>query len=148
MKKIIIVLIILSVLCPVSFATTADNPFETMTDEEIMACYQLTMEQMNKRGLSPYSSSQGVTIPAGVYVIGKDIPQGSYRIEFPDDDLDYGFIHLFDANGEKLRMFSVGKLNNVSEIGKLDLVDGMTFELDDTSSVFYTYKGLFGDFND
>lgn len=153
MKRFICVIFVLLMAVSVSFASSSvgksmNKKFIVMSDDEILEMYDLIMKQFERRGLSPYSTETGVTVPAGVYTIGTDIPQGSYRIKFPDDDLDYGNILLFGSDGERIRVYSVGRLNNVPEIGKIDLVNGMIFELDSTSSVFFTYKGLFGERNE
>ena len=147
MKKMIIFIIILSVFCTASYATSFDNPFETMSDQEIMVCYQFTMEQMDKRGLSPYSTARGVTVPQGRYTVGVDIPAGAYRLEFPDDEFDTGMIYIY-IPGKDLpdKWYSVGKYSNVQVFGKLELVEGTIFELQGTTATFYTYTGLFGDF--
>ena len=153
MKKLLCLLTVLMMVSSVACASSStgrlmSKKFYVMTDDEILEMYDLIMGQIERRGLSPYNSEQGVKVPAGVYRIGDDIPQGSYRIVFPEDRTDYGVIFLYDKDGELLRSFTVGNLNNVPEIGKLDLINGMTFELDNTSSVFYAYKGLFGDWNE
>lgn len=145
MKKVILIAAAFVMLfCSVASATSFDNPFETMNDQEIMLCYQLTMEQMNKRGLSPYSSARGVTVPQGRYTVGVDIPAGTYRLEFPDDEFDTGMIYIYpDADTEyPAKWYSVGKYSHVQILGKLELSEGMIFDLQDTTATFYIYTGL------
>lgn len=144
MKKALALLLSFCVLFGFSLAEE-DDLFELATDDQILNCYNLTMKHMRKRGLSPYAASSGVVVPAGKYIIGEDIPAGSYRLEFSDDPYDSGSIFLYDENGVFLHVLFVGKLENVQVYGKLDLVDGMIFDLRDTTATFYTYTGLFGE---
>lgn len=134
--------------CSFACAASFENPFETMSDQEIMVCYLMTMEQMNKRGLSPYSNDYGVMVPAGRYTVGVDIPAGVYRLEFPNDEYDTGSIMIYDSEGMLQNWYQVGKGSQVQVYGKLELTEGTIFELSDTTATFYTYTGLFGDFNE
>lgn len=148
MKRAITFILILLLFCSSSLASSIDNPFDTMSDEEILLCYQLTMDQMQRRNLSPYSTSAGVTVPAGKYTVGIDIPAGIYRLEFPNDEYDVGTIFIYVSGKEYPdNYYSVGKGAQVPVYGKLELVDGMVFDLQDTTATFYTYTGLFGDLN-
>lgn len=147
MKKVItlILIFVMMFLCSTALADDVAKyklQRHGLSDDKIMEMYQLTVEEMERRGLSPFQT-EGVTVPPGLYKIGVDIPQGVYRLEFPDDDYDYGFITLFNSNNEQTHFLSVGKLNNVQVFGKLELVNGMSFQLIDTTAVFYPYTGLF-----
>ena len=144
MKKVVALLLSFCFLFGLSLAEDEDL-FELATDEQIINCYNLTMKHMRKRGLSPYATSAGVVVPAGKYTVGADIPAGSYRLEFSDDPYDSGRILLYDESGKLLQVLLVGKNENVQIYGKLDLVDGMIFDLQDTTATFYTYTGLFGE---
>ena len=148
MKKTVSFLIALLLILSCASVSFADDIAKYrlkrhgMSDEDILQMYDLTISEMQRRGLSPIRSG-GVAVPPGLYQVGVDIPQGTYRLEFPDDDLDYGFITLFDENKEMTHFLNVGKLHHVQVFGKLELIDGMYFQLTDTTATFYPYTGLF-----
>ena len=149
MKKLICILVVAMLIPSVSmaipFTDIMINRLDSITDEEIFELYSGIIEQFDKRNLSPYSSAEGVAVPAGRYTIGEDIPVGVYRLEFPNDMYDSGRILIF-KNGEEIpdNIYFVGAGENVPVYGKLELSDGMIFELQDTTATFFVYSGLFG----
>lgn len=119
------------------------NSIAAMSNDEILEIHDIIMSELEKRGLSAYSSENGVMVPPGSYTVGVDIPQGTYRLSFPNDnDFTSGLIFLYDESGNMLTFYSVGNIVGVSEIGRIDLLNGMTFELKDMMAMFYEYKGL------
>ena len=125
-----------------------NKKFIVMTDDEILEMYDLIMTQIERRNLSPYSTAKGVTVPPGRYTIGVDIPAGTYRLEFPDDDFDTGMIYIYSTSEYPDRWYTVGKFAQVQMFGKLELAEGEILDLQDTTATFFTYAGLFGDFNE
>jgi hypothetical protein len=153
MKRFLIIIFAVIIIPTSSFALSSTGrkmrqKFTIMTDEEILEMYDLILDQFERRNLSPYSSMHGVVVPAGTYQVGIDIPAGSYRLEFPDDDFDSGRLFTYNKDGSINKILFVGKLENVQTIGKLDLIDGTYFDLEDTTAIFYKYAGLLGDFNE
>lgn len=148
MKRFLCIFCILLFASTVSLASSSvgksmNKKFIIMSDDEIMEMYDLIMAQFERRGISQYSTEHGVTVPPGTYTIGVDIPEGTYRIEFPtDNEYVSGLIYLYDKSGELIKFYSAGKIVDVPEIGKIELLNGTTFELRDIMSVFYEYKGL------
>lgn len=157
MKRVITILLtlvmILSFIPFVAYASSSagrlmNKKFIVMTDDEILEMYDLIMTQFKRRNLSPYSASKGVAVPPGRYTVGVDIPAGIYRLEFPDDDYDVGTIYIYTTEEYPDKWYTVGKGAQVQVFGKLELVEGTIFDLQDTTATFYIYTGLFGDFNE
>lgn len=150
MKKVItlILIFVMMFLCSTALADDVAKyklQRHGLSDDKIMEMYQLTMEEMERRGLSPYSSQHGVIVPAGRYTVGIDIPAGVYRLEFPDDEYDAGMIYIYEQDEYPAKWYSVGKGAQVPVYGKLELVEGTVFDLQDTTATFFVYTGLFGD---
>ena len=147
-KLFLLCIISVLICCSCSFAEQ-ETQFAEFSNDDLIECFRFTVELMKVRGLSPYSSEYGVTVPAGRYTIGVDIPAGIYRLEFPDDDYDAGMIYIYIPGQDYPdSWYSVGKGVNVQVYGKIELKDGMIFDLQDTTATFYKYKGLFGETNE
>jgi len=82
----------------------------------------------------------GVHVPQGTYIIGEDIPAGTYRIEITDGT---GYYDIYDAKGNLKHTGVTGKLYNVTEIGKLILEEGYVLKLANSGFIFYPYTGVF-----
>lgn len=160
--RIISVLLVLLLAFPcVSIAESAIDPYtqlidtclaEGMTIEEIAA----TSHQASADVLSDYSdnylkvliaimqielrnrgfSTKSVVVPMGEYIVGVDIPAGTYTVTTGDS---YCSLEVFSSAGKKIHDFD----SFDSEIiGKLVLKDGQTVLVEYDSVVFEPYKGL------
>ena len=84
---------------------------------------------------------EGVRVPQGTYIIGEDIPAGTYRIEITDGT---GYYDVYDKPDGKLIYSGItGKSYNVTEIGKITFDDGNILELVNSTFIFYPYTGIF-----
>lgn len=87
---------------------------------------------------------EGVPVPAGKYIIGQDIPAGTYRIDFSGgSEMSSGRLFVYNADGSVNSWHLVGKAEDVSEIGKIEFLEGQQIEILYISSTFYAYTGLF-----
>ena len=87
---------------------------------------------------------EGVPVPSGEYIIGRDIPAGTYRIDFSGgSEMSSGRFFVYNADGSVNSWHFVGKAEDVSEIGKIELLEGQQIEILYISSTFYAYTGLF-----
>ena len=150
MKRIIAILLILLLLASTASAELTKMQrmkkyVAAMNRAELSEMFGMVMEQMIRWNVSPYSSETGVPVPPGRYTVGTDIPAGAYRLEFPDVEYDSGIIGLYTQSGDLIDYYIVGKTENVLAIGKLELTEGMIFELKSTTATFYKYKGIFNE---
>jgi len=84
---------------------------------------------------------EGVRVPQGTYIIGEDIPAGTYRIEITDGT---GCYDVYDnPDGKLIHSGITGKSYNVTEIGKITFDDGNILELVNSTFIFYPYTGIF-----
>ena len=89
-----------------------------------------------------YSSTSGVKVPDGKYVVGVDIPAGVYRIEYHGSDMS--FASFLATNEETLFGFtSIIGFTGASEIGKIELTEGTNVEISAGDVYFYTYTSIF-----
>ena len=75
MKKLLALMVLLAMLLCCACAETFD--FSSMSDDEIFSAYDAIRVEMESRGLSGKTER---TLREGKYIIGQDIPAGSYTI--------------------------------------------------------------------
>lgn len=160
MKRILAVFLILVLFAP-SMACAED--FMNVTDEEIekelasvtteqlegmfgefpdnvlVALIDVINMELERRGYEATESTNNVKVPIGSYIIGEDIPAGSYTIVCDPDKLFGPMIVIYDKNGEIDSSYSIGQGDS---IGKLVLTKGQSIEVRMAPAVFTPYKGL------
>lgn len=77
MKRILIIILVLCLIMPVCFAESVD--LSAYSYEELEALKSRIEAEMKTRPEWP-----GVYVPAGVYVVGEDIPEGTYSVRLTD----------------------------------------------------------------
>lgn len=135
MKKLITMILILALAVPA--LALADLPdISALTVEELI---ELNHQIQNR--LFSEQLVNGVKVPPGVYIIGEDIPAGTYRVEITGGT---GFYDLRqEADGHLITTGLTGKSYDVTEIGKMVLEDGNELKLYNSTFVLYPYTGLF-----
>lgn len=84
---------------------------------------------------------KNVPVPAGDYVIGVDIPAGTYTLEAHGDS--YAMITVYaDANKDIMGMGACHSVGGGETVGKIEFKDGEVVEIQMGSIVFKTYAGL------
>ena len=135
MKRLITILLILALAVPaISLADLPD--ISGLTNEELV--------ELNKNIQSILFSRQlvdGVTVPPGRYIIGEDIPAGTYRIEITGGT---GFYDVYDSPGGKtIATGLTGELYDVTEFGKITFEEGNELKLVNSTFIFFPYTGIF-----
>ena len=141
MKKLITLILILFVTLPAQYASgEADHGFSQYSDEQIFTLNQIIQNELFTRG----AAKKGVLVPTGEYMIGTDIPEGVYNIQFADDSYD-GFLEVFEGGTDFtciVDRIEIGAFAGITEIGRIDL-NGKSMIKIDLPGVFTTYTGLF-----
>ena len=101
----------------------------------------LEVNQVLQSVLFEKTLPEGVRVPQGTYIIGEDIPAGTYRIEITDGT---GYYDVYDKpDGKLIHSGITGKSYNVTEIGKITFDDGNILKLVNSTFIFYPYTGIF-----
>ena len=134
MKKLIALLIAIIILCGSAVAETPD--LSGLTADELLSVIREAQALLFDQQLV-----DGVRVPQGTYIIGEDIPAGTYRIEITDGT---GYYDVRDVpDGHLIHSGLTGKSYNVTEIGKITLEEGNELKLVNSTFIFYPYTGLF-----
>ena len=135
MKRLIAIILILSMLLPA--AALADLPdLSNLSTDELL-------EVIRSAQLLLFSSElvNGITVPQGEYIIGEDIPAGTYRIEITGIG---GYFDLYESkDGSKIATGLTGSTYDVTDIGKLVLEEGNVLIWRNSTFIFYPYTGVF-----
>ena len=79
-----------------------------------------------------------VSVPAGDYVIGEDIPAGIYSLESA-----LAMIEVYpDASKDIMSIVVSHSISTDEPVGKIELLDGYVISISFGSIVFKTYTGL------
>jgi len=137
MKKLLTIILTLALILPaISLAELPD--ISGLTDDELLELqHQIQLKLFSEKLVD------GVKVSPGVYMVGKDIPEGEYRIEYITEN-KYS-LATFSAYREKpfFSFSSVLGFTGPTEIGKIELTDGIKVEIESDSLYFFGYSGLF-----
>lgn len=135
MKKLLTIILILALVLP--SAALADLPdLSGMSSDELLNLIHYAQALLFSTELE-----NGITVPQGDYIIGEDIPAGTYRIEITGIG---GFFDLYESkDGRKLATGLTGSTYNVTDIGKLVLEDGNVLSYRNSTFIFFPYTGVF-----
>lgn len=135
MKRLLTIVLALVMILPAT--SLADVPdLSGLSAEELL-------ETIRAAQLLLFSSElvNGITVPQGEYIIGEDIPAGTYRIEITGTG---GYYDLYKSKGgQMLATGLTGSTYHVSDIGKLVLEDGNVLMYRNSTFIFYPYTGVF-----
>lgn len=81
-----------------------------------------------------------VTIPAGTYIVGTDIPAGDYTITY--NGHVQSILYIYSANGKSDGTHLLGDIWENYSIGKLSLSDGQAIKIEYGAVVFRPYTGF------
>ena len=136
MKKLLAMIMILTVLLPA--AVLADLPdISALTLEELIDLnYQIRLRFFSEKLMN------GIRIPAGVYTVGVDIPEGAYRVEYrPPYETAFCTFTLVEQNGAAYS--TLLGFSSSNDIGKIYLQNLATVTISGGEVFFYDYSGLF-----
>lgn len=127
MKKLAVALVLVLGLIP-AFAL-ADTDLSSMTFDELVALNSALLSEIMSR-----DEFKEVTVPAGDYVIGQDIPAGTYSLSLPSGSL-----------ASMITVNSIEKFHSLTGsqgVGKIELKDGDDISITAGPIVFAPYIGL------
>lgn len=141
MKRILAALLVAFLIAGTAAAETTKQKefrkrFITLETSELLEVNQVLQSILFERILP-----EGVRVPQGTYIIGEDIPAGTYRIEITDGT---GYYDVYDKqDGKLIHSGLTGKSYKVTEIGKITFEDGNVLKLVNSTFIFYPYTGIF-----
>ena len=134
MKRFIAFIVCILMICGTAMADIPD--ISNLTNEELVALNVAIIEKLIDSGYL-----KEVTVPAGLYTVGKDIPAGSYMVKNTDkgswgDDVNIYTDGIVSSFGYDMH-FSLTE----GETAKVELKDGYVIELEKTC-IFSRFTGL------
>ena len=146
MKKLLALILIFALAVPAGGVAakrtykSLQKQYSTYDHDELLLAYQVISDILFKSA----ASKDGIKVPAGMYIVGKDIPAGDYRIDFPGvGEYTVGSFATFNSDGLVFSSnISAGEFG-VNSIGKQILFDDMVVFISDVDAVFHIYTGLF-----
>lgn len=129
MKKLLAILLVVC-LFPV-FASAAD--LDGLSFDDLLKLQREVVAEIMSR-----PEWKEVTVPGGSWVVGEDIPAGSYCISAGKKG---GYVTI-KRPGEIFSIISQGVRNETNKIGKIELKVGDVVEIEDGSVIFSPAIGL------
>lgn len=135
MKKLITIILILAMLIPA--AALADLPdISSLSQDELKE-----LDDQIHLIMASYQIDDGLLVPQGRYIIGEDLPAGSYRADVKSDT--GGAVTVYESKGsrEKTADLLLGKMWGTL-VFKLELEEGNYLVLEYNSLILSPYRGL------
>lgn len=134
-KPIRLLTMIMVLLLAFTGTAVAEINYDDYSVEELIALKTQITEEITART----KSAKSVSVPAGKYIIGVDIPAGTYTLTFKGNYSTV--ISIYSWNGDILDyyLFMVGGSDTV---GKIELQEGQQIEIATEPIIFSPYKGL------
>lgn len=129
----IVALVLALLLCFGSTVAFAEISLDDLSAEELLALRDQINALLLERGIE-----KEVVVITGTYIVGEDIPAGTYTIT-PVSEEEFGFFNVRDENGD---IIFATQYKAKAPIGKLVLSEGQTVEINACAAVFSKYKGL------
>ena len=126
MKKIFLILFLLFILPSMAYA---DVDLSALTFSELLEL----KSSINKEIVMREEYIQA-TVPAGSYIVGEDIPSGSYSLSIGEG----AFMAVVIVNEHK----TMHTLSSDSSVGKINLLEGDSVDITGGSVIFKKYTGL------
>ena len=135
MKKLIAVLLILALIMPAAALAEIPDISGLSHDELVKLDRSIHLMLFSEQLIN------GITVEQGKYIVGEDIPAGTYRIEITGIG---GYYDLYDKpDGRMLSTGLTGSTYKVSAIGKITLEEGNYLCFYNSTFIFYPYTGVF-----
>ena len=137
MKRFVCIMIV-CVLFPFAAFASLPDISSLSSDELIELCHQIQLRLFSENLVN------GVEVPAGDYIVGEDIPSGTYRLEvvYPSAG---GYLHVYKSaeSNVSIKDTFLGEFWGVVTIGKIQLEDGNMISISTNALRFFPYTGLF-----
>lgn len=136
MKKVLALVLALTLLTVPLYAAVATGvDFSSMTDEELTALKQQLDAEMLERGMV-----KTAVLPMGMYIVGKDIPQGDYELSIGDSDQVGAYYHQYaNETDMKSDTFMSSGAIYATITARVNLADGQILQFDVGSVRMTTY---------
>ena len=136
MKKVALFLVLLTVVSSITPAVASERiDFSDLSLDGLIMLKTWINEEIAERT----KDEKAVRVPTGLYIVGADIPVGTYTITSVSDKIYSTVVKVYNSNGDQI---SVALLSKGEQIGKLELLIGQYVEIKDGAVEFSTYKGL------
>ena len=143
MKKLLTIILAMALILPaISLAELPD--ISGLTDDEL-----LELDRQIQLRLFGDRISGGVEINPGQYIVGEDIPSGSYRAEVilsNNSSIDLymiGYVAVYQSKELQSEVFGCMTGPGSEKVGKFTLEDGQMFEVNGFSIRLYRFGGFF-----
>lgn len=123
MRKLFAIVLI---LCLFPVIALADVDLSAMSFDELKALQIALNNEIVSR-----PEWKEVTVPGGTWIVGKDIPAGSYSLHPTSEG---GYVRVYNNDGRMI--IYQGIRDEENSIGKLDLLDGYAVEISRGSLIF------------
>lgn len=124
---------VILVLCLLPVIALAEVDLSTMSVDELIALNKaVVMELMSRKDFKE------VTVPAGEYKVGEDIPAGIYTVKVKANQ--FASLNVLDSKKNYTSKIYVVEVDN--PIGKLVLEEGEIVATTYGSAIFTPYAGL------
>lgn len=139
MKKLLVIILVLGMLLPLMGIAEVSVDVESMSYEELVALFERV-----QLALFGHSLTDGVQIPIGKYIVGKDIAAGGYVLGYTGDASQI-HVKIWTPDGTN---FDMWEILEAEESLKIHLREGATLELISIQKVTGTltiksFAGLF-----
>lgn len=125
MKRFLALLLVFVCLCVSAVADTVSIDTDTASLEELL----LLRDRLNAR-IQALTGEQRLN--QGVYVVGKDIPAGEYRIVCTDD-VESVFLYVYSESSNEWyhfdHFYAIGSFHGTNEIARIALDDGCKLDI-------------------
>ena len=125
MKRFLTLLLVLACFCAPAVADTVSIDTDTASLEELL----LLRDQLNAR-IQALVGEQ--CLNQGVYVVGKDIPAGEYRIVCADG-AESVFLYVYSDGSDEWyhfdHFYAIGSFHGTNEIARIVLNDGYKLDI-------------------
>lgn len=139
MKKLLTVILILALALPAAALAAIPDISGLSTDELLELNRQIQLRLFSEQLVN------GVEINPGIYVVGKDIPAGSYRADaiVPAGTFMVGYVAVYMSEEVMSEVFGCIFGQGTDKTGKFTLEDGQVFEVSAFPIKLYPFTGLF-----
>lgn len=133
MKRVISILVLL-LFISVPFGVTAERiDFSGLSLDGLIMLKTWINEEIAART----QNGKEVCVPVGEYIVGADIPAGSYSVTYKGSL--FAYVYLYTNKGDLITFYS---MNENETIGKINLEDGQIVQVLYGPVYFSIYKGL------
>lgn len=135
MKKLLALILVLALGVSCALADLPD--VAGMTDADLQELNRAVQLEILSR-----AAATGFLVPPGEgYIVGQDIPAGTYRLEYAGDEYGYAILAIDRHDGNISNVYSLG-LSYPTYIGKVILKKGHELKIVGQHVRFVAYTGI------